>query len=243
MDFSFIKRIFPGRNDPLLEVESILKYEFKDRDLLKKALTHRSWEDSGIANERLEFLGDAVLGLVVSRFLFREFPELEEGDLTKMKSGLVNEAVLSRVFAGCGLAKYLYLSPEEEKSGGKSKPSITADAMEAIFGAIFLDSGFENARGAIERLILADLHNFLNDEAFHNYKGELLELVQVDGRGVPHYEVIDEIGPDHGKLFIVSVSVESETIGTGQGTTKKEAEQKAARMALEVLNKKSKMKR
>lgn len=239
MNFSFIKRIFPGKNDPLDDVESILQYRFKDRDLLKRALTHRSWEDSGIANERLEFLGDAVLGLVVSKFLFRRFPRLKEGDLTKMKSGLVNEAVLSRVFSENGLGKYLYLSSEEEKSGGKSKPSITSDALEAILGAIFLDGGIGQAGGVIERILLADFSDYLNDEAYHNYKGELLELVQVDGRGVPHYEVVDEIGPDHGKLFIVSVSVESATVGTGQGTTKKEAEQKAAKMALEHINKKS----
>ena len=124
----------------------------------------------------------------------------------------------------------------------RSKPSITSDAMEAILGAVFLDGGLENARGVIERILLVDYNDYLNDKAFHNYKGELLEKVQIDGRGVPHYEVVDEIGPDHGKLFIVSVSVESETIGTGKGTTKKEAEQKAARMALETLNKKSKLK-
>ena len=242
MAFSFIRKLLHGKKNPLENVQAILKYRFQNESLLKKALTHRSWEDSGIANERLEFLGDAVLGLVVSRFLFSRFPDLKEGDMTKMKSGLVNEAVLSKVFSNFGLGQYLYLSPEEEKSGGKSKPSITADAMEAILGAIFLDGGLKNAARVIERMLLADFDEYLNDKDFHNYKGELLELVQVDGRGVPHYEVVDEIGPDHGKLFIVAVSVESETIGTGRGTTKKEAEQKAARMALEAMNKKSKMK-
>jgi ribonuclease-3 len=239
MVFSFIKRIFSGGKEPLEEIENILQYKFRDRSLLEKALTHRSWEGSGNANERLEFLGDAVLGQVVSEFLFNEYSELNEGDLTKMKSSLVNEAVLARVFSDFGLGEYIYLSREEEKSGGRSKPSITADAMEAIFGAIYLDGGYENASNTINRLLLTDYENLLNDESTFNYKGELLELIQLDGRGVPRYEVVEEIGPDHEKVFVVSVSVELERIGTGRGTTKKEAEQQAAKMALEFIRKNS----
>lgn len=241
MVFSIIKRLFPGKKDPLGEVETVLNYRFQNRDLLKKALTHRSWENAGLANERLEFLGDAVLGLVVSGFLFREFPDLKEGDLTKMKSSLVNESVLTKVFSRFGLADYIYLSSEEEKSGGREKSSITADAMEAILGAIYLDGGLERVSKVISRLLLSDHDRLINDESIYNYKGELLELIQNEGRGVPRYEVIEEIGPDHDKLFVVSVTVESEIIGTGKGTTKKEAEQKAARMALEFLNKNPKV--
>lgn len=237
MDFSYIKRIFSRGKEPLEEVENILQYRFRDRTLLQKALTHRSWEGSGNANERLEFLGDAVLGQAVSEFLFHEYPELNEGDLTKMKSSLVNEAVLARVFSEFGLGDYVYLSREEEKSGGRSKSSITADAMEAIFGAIYLDGGYENASSTITRLLLADYEDLLNDESTYNYKGELLELIQLNGRGVPRYEVVEEIGPDHEKVFVVSVSVELERIGTGRGTTKKEAEQRAAKMALEYIRK------
>jgi ribonuclease-3 len=237
MNFSFIKRLFPGKRDLLGEVENILNYKFKNRRLLKKALTHRSWENGGLSNERLEFLGDAVLGLVVSEFLFGVYPNLHEGDLTKMKSSLVNEAVLARVFTDSGLGEYIYLSAEEEKSGGREKPSITADAMEAVLGAVYLDGGLENASGVIDRLIISDHEKIMMDESTYNFKGELLELVQIDGRGVPRYEVIEEIGPDHEKTFVVSVSVESEVIGTGKGTTKKEAEQKAAKMALEFVGK------
>ncbi|UCE67891.1 MAG: ribonuclease III [Candidatus Zixiibacteriota bacterium] len=218
-------------------METIIDYKFENRDLLKKALTHRSWENAGLANERLEFLGDAVLGLVVSEFLFGVFPNLNEGDLTKMKSSLVNESALTRVFSRFGLADYLYLSSEEEKSGGREKPSITADAMEAILGAIYLDGGLEKVSKVIDQLLLSDYENLINDESIYNYKGELLELVQIEGRGVPRYEVIEEIGPDHEKTFVVSVSVESEKIGTGKGTTKKEAEQKAAKMALDFISK------
>ncbi len=239
MVFSLIKKFFSGKRDPLGEVETILDYKFENRNLLKKSLTHRSWENAGLANERLEFLGDAVLGLVVSEFLFGIFPNLNEGDLTKMKSSLVNESVLTRVFSRFGLAEYLYLSSEEEKSGGREKPSITADAMEAILGAVYLDGGLEKVSKVIDQLILSDYENFMNDKSIYNFKGELLELVQIDGRGVPRYEVIEEIGPDHEKVFVVSVSVESKTIGTGKGSTKKEAEQKAARMALELLTENS----
>ena len=239
MVFSLIKKFFSGKRDPLGEVETILDYKFENRNLLKKSLTHRSWENAGLANERLEFLGDAVLGLVVSEFLFGIFPNLNEGDLTKMKSSLVNESVLTRVFSRFGLAEYLYLSSEEEKSGGREKPSITADAMEAILGAVYLDGGLEKVSKVIDQLILSDYENFMNDKSIYNFKGELLELVQIDGRGVPRYEVIEEIGPDHEKVFVVSVSVESKTIGTGKGSTKKDAEQKAARMALELLTENS----
>lgn len=239
MVFSFIKNIFSGGNKPLGNVENILNYKFSDRSLLEKALTHRSWEGSGKANERLEFLGDAVLGQVVSEFLFNEYPDLNEGDLTKMKSSLVNEAVLARIFSEFGLGEYIFLSREEDKSGGRSKPSITADAMEAVFGAIYLDGGYENASAVVNRMLLSGHESLLNDESTFNYKGELLELIQLDGRGVPHYEVVEEIGPDHDKVFVVSVSVEMEKIGTGRGTTKKEAEQQAAKMALEIIRKNS----
>jgi len=241
MVFSLLRKLFSRHKDLLGEVEIILGYRFENKDLLKRALTHRSWENAGKANERLEFLGDAVLGLIVSEYLFDIFPNLNEGDLTKMKSSLVNESVLARIFSRFGLARYLYLSSEEEKSGGREKSSITADAMEAILGAIYLDGGLEKAFGVIKRMLLSDCENLINDESIYNYKGELLELVQIDGRGVPRYEVIEEIGPDHEKTFVVSVSVEAETIGTGKGTTKKEAEQKAAKMALDFLGRNQKI--
>lgn len=240
MSFLFFKKIFAKDQPSLKKIESVLGYFFHDKNLLSKALSHRSSVTDGVANERLEFLGDAVLGVVVSDFLFRRFPNHNEGNLTKIKAALVNEAMLSKVANNYGLGEYIFLSPEEEKSGGRSKPSIIADATEAIIGAIYLDSGLEQASRVIEKLLLSDFENLIKDEAMLNYKGELLELMQGEGRGTPRYEVIEEIGPDHIKTFVISVAVDGSRLGTGQGMSKKEAEQKAAKMALENLPKDTK---
>jgi ribonuclease-3 len=235
MEFSFFKRIFSRQKNPFMKIESALGYCFQNKDLLRKALSHRSSVENGPSNERLEYLGDAVLGLVVSEFLFRRFSDLNEGNLTKMKASLVNEAVLSKVACNLNLGQFIYLSREEEKSGGRNKPSIIADAAEAVLGAIYLDGGLPAAQKAVHGIFLSDFESFLNDEATYNYKGELLEITQGGGRGTPRYEVLREIGPDHEKLFVISVSVNSAILGNGEGSTKKEAEQKAAKMALEEL--------
>jgi ribonuclease-3 len=235
MVFSFLKKLFFGGEPTLDKLESILGYEFRDRKLLAKALSHRSSVSGGLANERLEYLGDAVLGLVVSEFLFKKYPEHNEGNLTKTKAALVNEAMLSKVARKFSLGKYIYLSSEEEKSGGRLKPSIVADATEALIGAIYLDGGLEPASGIIKKFILDDFENLIKDESMLNYKGDLLERMQGEGRGSPRYEIIEEIGPDHVKTFVMSVSVDGAKLGSGRGNTKKEAEQRAAKMALEAL--------
>jgi ribonuclease-3 len=240
MRFSFLKRIFSGERDSLDSFEATIGYRFQKRELLTRALSHRSSVENGSSNERLEYLGDAVLGLVVSEFLFAEFPDLNEGDLTKMKASLVNEAILSKVAGEFGLGDFIFLSSEEERSGGRQKPSIVADATEAVIGAVYLDGGLSAARRIVHRFFLTDYENLLNDESSYNYKGELLEKIQGCGQGLPRYEVLKEIGPDHEKQFIVSVSVDGEGLGQGEGSTKKEAEQKAARMALRTLRKKEK---
>lgn len=237
MPFSFFKKIFSKDEPALREIESILGYSFKDRRLLAKALSHRSSVSDGLANERLEYLGDAVLGLIVSDFLFRKFPEYNEGNLTKIKAALVNETTLSKVAYSFRLGQFVFLSPEEEKSGGRLKPSIIADAMEAVIGAVYLDGGLESSAKVIGNLILSNFENLIKDEAMFNYKGDLLERMQGNGHGVPKYEVLEEIGPDHIKVFVISVSVDGVRLGTGQGTSKKEAEQRAAKMALEKLGK------
>lgn len=239
MAFSFLKRILSGSKDRLERFETAIGYSFQKRNLLINALSHRSSVENGTSNERLEYLGDAVLGLVVSEFLFSNFPDLNEGDLTKMKASLVNEGVLSKVAGELGLGGYIFLSKEEEKSGGRQKPSIVADAAEAVLGAVYLDGGLTAARRIVHKFFLTDFENLLKDEASYNHKGELLEMTQGSGRGLPRYEVLREIGPDHEKLFVVSVSVDGETLGQGEGTTKKEAEQKAAKMALERLKEKN----
>lgn len=235
MEFSFLKKIFSREKNPFGKIESALGYCFQNKDLLKKALSHRSSVENDPSNERLEYLGDAVLGLVVSEFLFRRFSDLNEGHLTKMKASLVNEAVLSKVACNLNLGQFIYLSKEEEKSGGRTKPSIIADAAEAILGAIYLDGGLPAAQKAVHVIFLRDFQGLLNDEATYNYKGELLEIMQGSGKGTPRYEVSRESGPDHEKLFMISVLVDGKILGEGEGSTKKEAEQKAARMALEEL--------
>ncbi len=236
MAFSFFKRLFSRRDlKSLSAFESLLDYDFRDKKILAKALSHRSSVAGGLANERLEYLGDAVLGLAVSEFLFKRYPEYNEGNLTKVKAALVNEAMLSKVAGKLQLGQYIYLSSEEEKSGGRLKASIVADAMEAVLGAVYLDGGLAPAAAIVKRVLLDDFENLIRDEAMFNFKGELLERTQGEGRGSPRYEILEERGPDHIKTFIMSVSVDGVKLGTGQGATKKEAEQKAAKMALETL--------
>lgn len=220
------------------ELEKKLGYRFTKPELLQRALTHRSYvhapENEGLrANERLEFLGDSVLGMVTSRFLFENFPDKSEGDLTKLKSTLVSEANLSRIAKSISLGRFLNLSEDEEKSGGRERNSIISDAYEAVIGAVFLDGGLAPVQRMIQRQILRRYLEITTDQALHNYKGELLEYLQALGLGLPRYEVLEEKGPDHRKRFTIAVSVKGRKMGQGAGKNKKEAEQKAARMALE----------
>jgi len=233
----FLHRLFNKQVDPIQKLENEIGYRFEDHKLLKTALSHRSsLKDTGLeSNERLEFLGDAVLGLVVSSFLYSEYEELSEGDLTRMKATLVNETVLSRSALSFGLGQYIFLSPEEKKAGGESRPSITADAFEALLGAIYLDGGFEQAKKLVYKYILNDHLDIIDDKKLHNYKGELLEYMQARGNSMPFYQVQDQIGPDHDKVFVVAVYVDNELLGEGKGRSKKVAEQKAAREALKVI--------
>lgn len=239
MVFSFFRKIFSRGNVSLEKIEDIINYKFQNKTLLYNAMSHRSSVENNNSNERLEHLGDAVLGLVVSEFLYKKFTDYNEGDLTKLKSALVNETVLSKVSAEFKLCDFILLSPEEEKAGGKSKPSIMADAVEALFGAVYLDGGLDSAKNVIRKIILNNYGSLVNDKALQNYKGELLELIQKNGNKAPRYEVIDQIGPDHDKVFVVAVLVNGEKMGTGKGSSKKEAEQNAAREALLKLKKKT----
>jgi len=230
------------RTETLLrKFQETIHYRFKDSDLLRVALTHRSYAKSGNgawlpSNERLEFLGDAVLGLVVSEFLYAKYPDKLEGGLTKFKSILVNETTLSRTAEMLNLGAYLLLSEEEDRAGGRSRPSITADALEAVIGAMYLDGGLISAKPFITRHLLSHVDTIFNDKTFRNYKGELLELVQATGAGMPRYEVTSEEGPDHDKTFVVSVLCDGKAIGCGTGASKKDAEQKAAAQALRRLH-------
>ena len=225
-------------------LEAALGYRFTDRGLLEQALTHRSraHEDpsgEGEDNERLEFLGDAVLGLVVADRLVRDFPERDEGWTSKVKARLVSEPTLARLGEQVGLGDYLLLGRGEEKTGGRRKQSLIADTFEAVVAAIYLDGGL----GAATAFIGARLHGALEElrengavaKAPADWKSTLQEWLQARGRPLPAYRLAAEAGPDHRKTFTVDVSLGDEAIARGTGRSKKEAEQKAARRALADL--------
>ena len=226
-----------GIKDAIAAFEGKTGIRFRDRTVLEQGLTHRSFlgcngGDPGRSNERLEFLGDAVLELVVIEYLFRAFPSDREGDLTKKKSLLVSKGVLANRAEQMGLGGFILLSESERDSGGRERASILADAFEAVVGAIYLDRGIAVARRFIEEQLLATASTILQDRAHLNYKSLLQEHVQARHKTHPRYRVVTEIGPDHMKLFTVDVSVRGSLLGRGQGHNKKEAEQNAAGDAL-----------
>ncbi len=219
-------------------IEDALDYRFSAPDLLRTALTHRSFSNERGEKdnyERLEFLGDAVLGLVASRWLYDRSPEEPEGGLAKHKSFLVSAPVLARFGESIGLGPELRLGVGEERSGGSTKASILADAVEALFGAVYLDGGLPAAREIIERLLeeaLEERSRLVHADA----KTRLQELVQARGWALPEYCVVTETGPDHSKRFTVECSVAGEAAGTAEGRSKKLAEQAAAGKALARLD-------
>lgn len=220
------------------ELEGKIGYTFRDRTLLKTALTHSSYanENRGglSSNERLEFLGDSVLGMTVAECLYRRYPGMAEGRMTRLRAGLVCEQNLTRVAQELGLGGYIRLGRGEEHSGGRSRQSILADAVEAVIAALYLDGGMETARAFITERILDTLGP---EEPLYisDYKTELQELVQRRSGQVLSYNLLSESGPDHNKTFTAQVCLNDEPIGMGSGSTKKEAEQLAAKAALEEL--------
>ena len=224
----------------LRDLQAQLGYRFRDSALLVQALKHRSYvyslHGTGVeSNERLEYLGDAVLDLLVAEFLYNEFTQLREGDLTEMKSLVVSRTVLSRKARALDLGRFILLSGEERNAGGGNQSSILSDALEAIIGAIYLDGGIAAARNSVSNIILDDFDELSQREDHINFKSRLLEHTQSTGSGHPKYLVHDEEGPDHQKVFSVQVSVTGDPIGSGRGRSKKEAQQMAARDALERL--------
>ena len=216
------------------------KINFHRPELLKLALTHRSYlsvtgQGPRESNERLEFLGDSVLGLVTSEYLYLQHPNEHEGQLTKTKSLLVSKAILSRRGLAMGLGRFVLMSHSEIESGGRQRLSIVADAFEAVIGAIYLDQGFDAARAYIERWLLRDYREIAADKRHTNYKSHLQEYVQSTFHTHPVYRIRSEMGPDHSKQFMVEVMVGRRTLGSGRGRNKKEAEQAAARDALEKV--------
>lgn len=222
-------------------LEARLGYRFRDRGLLEHALTHKSkaHEDpSGgvVDNESMEFLGDAVLGLVVADALFRSFPTSSEGQKSKIKANLVSTASLAELAEQLGLGKHMILGRGEEKTGGRRKQALLADTCEALIAAIYLDGGLDPARSFLMRELSSGIADAKQPEYFgRDHKSRLQEQLQARGRPLPSYRVSGEVGPDHRKLFHVEVCVGAEVIAQGVGRTKKEAEQEGARLALAAL--------
>lgn len=220
------------------KIQTIIKYFFKEDSLLLEALTHSSYANEKknknvMYNERLEFLGDSVLGLVISDYLFKNYPNLPEGELTKTRAKIVCEPTLAECAKCIEVGKYLLLGKGEESTGGRDRTSILADAFEALIGAIYMDGGFECSRSFIMEVMKTTIEDAINGRIFIDYKTHLQELLQNDNSVTISYEIVDEKGPDHNKTFFAQVKSNGKVIGFGEGKSKKESEQYAAKMALE----------
>jgi len=218
-------------------IEEVIGYTFRDKELLLEALTHKSYafeRDADGHNERLEFLGDSVLSVVVARLLFNEHPGEDEGRLSKHRASLVSRASLARWAERIELGVHLRLGSGEESTGARSRPSLLANALEAVIGAVFIDGGFDSADAFVHRCFLDEMADFVETD----FKSRLQELVQKRHQRMPDYTIVQATGPDHDKTFHVEVSFASKTLGTGSGKTKKEAEQEAARDALQRIENK-----
>ena len=224
---------------PALDVK--LGNSFLNQHLLSNALLHRSHihvtgQDREDSNERLEFLGDAVLGLVVNERLYKDFPDRSEGDLTKMKSLLVCGARLSEVAKAIDLGIHIRMSRSEAATGGRKRSSILADTMEALIGAIYLDAGLSAAAEMIHTVVLAGSEGVLAKRSLRNFKSRLQELIQARYKSPPRYKILGVEGPDHDRIFRVAVTFGGTVLGTGSGGNKKAAEQSAAQEALDALD-------
>lgn len=220
------------------DLENAIGYQFKDITLLQNALSHSSyanerWHDSLKSNERLEFLGDSILGMVTAEHLYRNFADRLEGDLTRMRADMVCEKALAAVAEKISLGQHILLGHGEETGGGRTRDSILADAVESVIAACFLDGGMEAARKFIATFVLTDVPVKKLRNA--DYKTALQELVQQKKNQVLAYSLVSESGPDHDKHFVVQVALNGKVVGTGEGRSKKKAEQDAAQKAIEVL--------
>lgn len=223
---------------PMHELEKKLGYEFKNKDLLATALTHSSYANenrkSGAeSNERLEFLGDSVLGMIVASYLYNMYPDLPEGRMTRFRAELVCERSLHGVAEELGLGEYMSFGKGEELGGGRTRPSILADAVEAVLAAVFIDGGFAAAKDMVDRFILSRAAAVESGSA--DYKTRLQEYLQREGTQEITYRMAGESGPDHQKTFTAEVCLNGKVLGSGDGHSKKEAEQAAARSAIEAL--------
>jgi ribonuclease-3 len=218
------------------QLEKRLNYTFKDKQLIIEALTHKSYKKP-YNNERLEFLGDAVLDLIVGEYLFSKFPNSNEGILSKIRASLVNESGFTLLARAIDLGEYIYLSAAEENNNGRNKPSLLSNAFEAVIGAVYLEAGLEKAKEIAIALLEASHPRIDLDTLSKDYKTALQELTQATHGVTPQYEMLGSSGPDHRKEFEIAVTLNGETIATAKGKSKKEAQQKAAQIALEALKK------
>lgn len=219
----------------MLEIEGKLGWEYREPTLLHNALTHSSYanEQNSRSNERLEFLGDSVLSLIVSRYLYTRYPKKPEGELTRLRASLVCEKALAGFAEQMGLGQYLLLGHGEEQSGGRKRPSILSDAFEAVLASLYLDGGFDVAERFVLRFVKEALER--HDEDMRDYKTALQEIIQKNAEEKVRYILVSEEGPDHDKRFTVEVRLNSNVIGTGVAHSKKKAEQLAAKEALQLM--------
>lgn len=221
------------------ELENNIQYVFKDKSLLKQALSHSSFinemKNKGMESyERLEYLGDAVLELISSEFLFNEYKDMPEGKLTKLRASIVCEFTLSSVSRMLHLGDYVLLSKGEELTGGRNRDSILCDLFESVLGAIYLDGGMEPAEKYVKTFLLTDIEH---KSLFYDAKTTLQEIVQKDGKSSVTYELVSESGPDHNKCYVMNVLVDGNKLATGKGSSKKNAQQMAAYEAILLLKK------
>lgn len=224
--------------DDLVNIQQILGISFNDPSLLEQALVHSSYVNENpafVSNERLEFLGDAVLGLIIAEKLYRDFPGLSEGEMTKLRSTLVCQETLARVAGVNKLGDNLYLGKGEEASGGRRKPANLARVMEALTAAVFLDRDLNTARDFILNLFGEEMARAINRDSQVDYKSQLQEIMQSRQRLTPAYRLVETTGPDHDRTFTIEVMADDTVLGRGLGSSKKLAEADAARAALEQL--------
>ena len=230
----------PERKKELQLFERHAGVRFRELEFLNQAFTHRSFAnelgESAENNERLEFLGDSVLGLAVSEYLYTSLPDQPEGELARIKSFVVSEASLSEIARGLRVDNYILIGRGEEYSGGRSKKAILADCLEAIIGAYYLDSGFQPARLFVHQMLIPEINKVLENKHAKDYKTLLQEYVQKRMKTYPKYKVVQKTGPDHDRTFWIEVHVGDRSFGAGKGKNKKEAEQEAARIAYEGMH-------
>ncbi|MDR2601721.1 MAG: ribonuclease III [Spirochaetaceae bacterium] len=235
-----------NRKKELLDFQRNVGIKFSDLTLLNYAFIHRSVSNEVVGavlsgglrlnNERMEFLGDAVLGVVTATLLYNNLPDKPEGDLAKIKAVVVSEDMLSRIALQLQIDHLLILGKGEELSGGRAKKALLADAMEALIGALYLDAGFKSAYKFVSKLIEPEIEKVVEKRSFQDYKSLLQELCQKKFRKYPVYNLLKKTGPEHERFFWIEVSVENKTYGPGMGRNKKNAEQEAAKIALEALS-------